>query len=194
MKKVVFSVLLMSSTLPVIAENNLSAELLLGIADQELSASGYSTASYDTSFGIRGSHSLSENFSVEGIYHSYCEANYTYTDKFGDTITDKLNPAALSLGIKGILPLNNGVSVNARIGVSFWGAEIKHTDSAYPGEIFKSEDSGTDLYYGIGAQYQVNSQLFIGVEYTKTKMSISTEVLSDDLDIKNISFSLGYYL
>jgi len=192
MKKVVLSVLLMSSVLPAMAENNFSAELLLGMADQELSANGQSTSGDDTSFGVRGAYSLNENFSVEGAYQSYGETDDTYIDEFGDTINDKLSSTALSLGIKGILPLDNGVSLNARAGISFWDAEIKETDSAFPGETFKGDDNGNDLYYGIGAQYQINPQIFIGVEYTMTKMGISTEGVSADFDVKNISLSLGY--
>ena len=192
MKKVVLSVLLMSSVLPAMAENNFSAELLLGMADQELSANGLSTSGDDTSFGVRGAYSLNENFSLESAYQSYGETDDTYIDSFGDTINNKLSSTALSLGIKGVIPLDNGLSLNARVGISFWDAEIKETDSAFPGETFKGDDNGNDLYYGIGAQYQINPQIFIAAEYTMTKMGISEAGLSADFDVKNISLSLGY--
>lgn len=192
MKKVVLSVLLMSSALPVMAENNLSAELLVGKANQELSANGYSTSGDDVSFGIRGLYSLSENFSIEGAYHTYGETDDTYIDGFGDVINDKLSSTALSLGVKGILPLNNGISLNARAGMSFWDAELKETDSAFPGYTFKSDDNGNDIYYGFGAQYDINSQVTVGLEYTIINMGISSEGISADFDVKNISLSLGY--
>ncbi|MGL1958196.1 MAG: porin family protein [Colwellia sp.] len=192
MKKVVLSVLLMSSVLPAMAESNFSAELLLGKADQELSVGSYSISGDSTSVGIRGIYSLNENFSVEGTYQSYGETDETYIDSYEDTINDKLSTSALSLGIKGIIPLNNGVSLNARAGISFWDAELKETDSYYPGVIFVGDDNGNDFYYGIGGQYDINPQMFIGVEYTMTKMAISTEGVSADLDVKNISLSLGY--
>jgi opacity protein-like surface antigen len=192
MKKVVLSVLLMSSVLPAVAENNFSVELLLGMADQELSADGLSTSGNDTSFGIRGAFSLSENFAIEGAYQSYGETDDTYIDDFGDTINDKLSSTALSVGVKGIIPFNNGVSLNARAGISFWDVELEETDSYFPGQTFKADDNGNDLYYGLGAQYDINSQVTVGLEYTITKMGISTEGVSADFDVKNISLSLGY--
>ncbi|MBL0710025.1 MAG: outer membrane beta-barrel protein [Colwellia sp.] len=141
MKKVVLSVLLMSSALPVMAESDFSAELLLGMADQELSAGGQSTSGDDISFGIRGAYSLNENFSVEAAYQSYGETDDTYIDDWGDTINDKLSSTALNLGFEGILPLENGFSLNARVGISFWDAELKETDSSLPGETSKGDDS-----------------------------------------------------
>ena len=55
-----------------------------------------------------------------------------------------------------------------------------------------ADDNGNDLYYGFGAQYNINSQVTVGLEYTITKMGISTEGVSADFDVKNMSLSLGY--
>jgi opacity protein-like surface antigen len=174
------------------AENNLSAELLFGTVNQEFTNNGYSKSGDDLSFGIRGTYSLIESFSIEGAYQIHGEIDDTYIDGFGDTINEKLSSTALSLGLKGILSLDYGISLNARVGVSFWDVEAKETDSSLPGEIFKSDDNGNDLYYGFGAQYDINSQVTFGLEYTITKMSISTDTVSADYDVKNISLSLGY--
>jgi OOP family OmpA-OmpF porin len=192
MNKLVLSILLISPVLPVMAENNLSAELLFGTVNQEFTNNGYSKSGDDLSFGIRGTYSLIESFSIEGAYQIHGEIDDTYIDGFGDTINEKLSSTALSLGLKGILSLDYGISLNARVGVSFWDVEAKETDSSLPGEIFKSDDNGNDLYYGFGAQYDINSQVTFGLEYTITNMGISTETVSADYDVKNISLSLGY--
>lgn len=191
-RNIIFGLLLGSSSLSVFAENNTSAEILFGMADQEISANGASGSGDDVSFGIRGGISLNQNVSAELSYHNYGEADDTYIDNFGDTINDKLTTTAFNLGIKGVLPLENGLSLNARIGVSFWDTELEQTDSFFPGQIFKADDDGKDLYYGIGAQYDINPNIYVGGEYTLTKMDISTEGVSADLDVDNISLSLGF--
>ncbi|AHK17771.1 porin family protein [Thalassolituus oleivorans] len=191
-RNIIVGVLLGSSALYASAENKMSAEILLGMADQELSTSGLSTSGDDVSFGIRGAISLHKNVSAEISYHNYGEADDTYVDGFGDTINDKLTTTAFNLGVKGIFPLNNGLSLNARLGVSIWDSELKETDSSFPGQTFKADDDGTDLYYGVGAQYDINSNMYVGAEYTLTKMDISTDGISADLDVDNLSLSLGY--
>lgn len=191
-RNIILGVLLGSTSLSASAENSFSAEILLGMADQEVSAYGSSASGDDTSIGIRGVVSLNKNFSAEIGYHNYGEADDTYIDEFGDTINDKLSTTAFNFGVKGILPLDNGISLNGRIGISFWDSELEETDSSFPGEIFKADDDGNDLYYGIGIQYDINSNIFVGAEYTLTKMDISTDGVSADLDVDNISLSLGY--
>ena len=191
-RNIIVGVLLGSSAFSASAENSASAEILLGMADQEISANGSSASGDDISFGIRGVLSLHKNISAELSYHNYGEADDTYIDEFGDTINDKLSTSAFNLGAKGVLPLENGLSLNARIGVSFWDSEFEETDSSFPGEIFKADDDGVDLYYGVGAKYDISSNFYVGAEYTLTKMDISTEGVSADLDVDNISLSLGF--
>ncbi len=192
MKKVALSVLLVCSAFPAMAEGDFSAELLLGVANQELSVDGDSTSGDDVSFGVRGVYSLSENFSVEGAYQSYGEADETYIDEADDTINVKISSTALSLGLKGVLPVSDIVSLSARVGISFWDAELKAVDSSSPGEVDKLDGSGNDLYFGVGAQYQVSAQLFTGLEYTVTKVGLSEGGASEDIDVTNIALSLGY--
>jgi OOP family OmpA-OmpF porin len=158
------------------------------MADQEISASDISPSGDDISLGFRGAMSLHKNISAEISYHHYGEADDTYVDEFGDTINDKWTTTAFNLGAKGIFPLDNGVSLNARLGISIWDTELKETDFSITGVTFTADDDGTDLYYGIGAEYDINSNMYVGAEYTLTKMNISAA----DSDVDNLSLSLGY--
>jgi opacity protein-like surface antigen len=187
-RNIIVGVLLGSSALYASAENKLSAEILLGMANQEISTSDTSPSGDDISIGFRGAMSLHKNISAEISYHNYGEADDIHIDGFGDTINSKWTTTAFNLGAKGIFPLDNGVSLNARLGISIWDTELKFTDSSIPGQEFKAEDDGTDLYYGIGAEYDINSNMYVGAEYTLTKMNISTA----DSDVNNLSLSLGY--
>lgn len=170
------------------AEGKISGELLVGKADQESEVSGLSISGGDTSIGIRGSYLFNKNIAIEFAYRDYGESEDSYIDEFGDTITETLETSAIAVGVKGVIPLDNGFSLNGRIGISKWDYDIKETGSALPGE-FTAD--GTDLYYGIGAQYQFNEKVFIGLQYTITKMDVSLVFVSVDHEVKDISLSLG---
>lgn len=196
MKKVVIGALLGLSSLSSFAEDaRFSAEVLVGKTDQELSSDYGDTEGDDTSIGIRGAFLLNKNFALELSYHDYGEADDSYIDGWGDNIKDSLDSSSFNLGVKGILPLNNGFSLHARLGVAFWDVELSETDSAFPGETFKGDDSGNDFYYGIGAQCAINEKFTIGVEYTVSEFD--TEIGGDfrgfkaDVETDTVALTAG---
>lgn len=193
MKRLTLVLALTTTALPSFAESNFSGELLLGTADQETKISGGSSASGDdTSIGIRGAYQFNENIAIELAYQNYGEADDTYIDEFGDTINDKFETTSINLGVKGILPLENGFSLNGRLGVAMWDYELKETDSSFPGVVFNLDDDGTDFYYGIGAQYDFKENVYIGIEYTITEIDLSLlGIVSADHEVKNFSLSIG---
>ena len=191
-KHIIWGAVLGLSSFSAVAENNFSAELLGGVADQELSANGNSVSGAETSFGIRGAFSLNKNFAIEAAYQNYGEASDTRVGNLGSILNGSLTTTALNFGVKGMLPLNSSVSLNARLGLSIWDFEYKETNSSFPGQTAKDDDNGSSLYYGIGVQYEVNPQIFVGAEYTITQIDASINNVSSDLDIKNMSLSLGF--
>lgn len=194
MKKIILGILLTSCALPVLAESNFSGELLAGRAEQETSTDSFdwNTSGNDISLGIRAALKVNPNLAFELAYQDYGETDDTYTDLYGDTITDKVSSSAVNMGVKGIIPFEGGFSLHGRIGLSLWQAEIKETDSAFPGETFKADDDGSDLYYGLGLQYDISPEFVVGVEYAYTDMDVSIEGISVDHEVKNLSLSLGY--
>ena len=193
MKKLTLGVLLASFTLPAVAENDFSVELLVGSANQESSIDNYgSTEGDDLSLGIRGAYKLHKNIALEVAYQDYGETDSTFVDGWGDFINDKVSSKAFNLGVKGILPFDNGLSLNARIGLSIWDAEIKETDSAFPGETFKADDNGNDPYFGLGLQYDIDDQFVVGVEFAYTEMDVSLYGISVEHEVKNFALSVGY--
>ncbi|CCK75901.1 OmpA-like transmembrane domain protein [Oleispira antarctica RB-8] len=196
MKKVVLGALLGLSALPAVAnEGYFSGEVLLGKTDQELKSDFGDTDGDDSSFGIRGAYNLNKNVAFELGYMNHGEIDDTYIDEFGDTINDRFSSTAFNLGVKGVIPFENGFSLHGRLGLSFWDVELEETDSAFPGETFKGDDSGTDFYYGIGAQYTINEQFTIGAEYTLSEYGIKSggdfTGLDADIDVKTLALSAG---
>lgn len=193
MKKIVLGLLLSSLATQSVADPVFSAELLLGRAEQETDFDGFlPTSGSDTSLGIRGAYILNPFVAFELAFQDYGETNDTYIDNFGDTINDRISTNAFNIGAKGSFPFANGWSAIGRIGASRWELEIRSTDSFFPGQVFEDDDSGVDLYYGLGVQYDINTNLIVGVEYTVIDAGFSTEDVSGDHQVNNFSASIGY--
>lgn len=198
MKKITISTLLISSMLPFVTKAELYAELLLGSANQKAATTAHSTSGDDVSFGIRGSYYLNEYVFLEAAYQNYGESTDTQViNDSGDEVTDKLNSTALNVGVRGNWILDKNISLNARAGISFWDAELEQTYSAFPRNKFKAKNNDHDIYYGIGARYEINSKFTVGVEYTIINMNIPIQKgpkypVTSDFDVKNLSLSLGY--
>ncbi len=192
MKKLVIGAILSLVPLATFAnDGRFTAELLVGNTNQEVEGNDGD----DTSFGLRGVYNVNANFGVEASFQNYGEADYSYIDDFGDTINEKVSSDSLSVGIKGVLPLENGFSLNARLGIAFWNVDADITDSSVPGITFSGGDSGNDIYYGIGGQYSINEKFIVGLEYTVAEFGVSPDGdlqgISTDLKIGTLALSIG---
>lgn len=191
MKKLAFGILI--SVAAVSAHSQNSAELLLGSAQQETDLNGYATTSgSDISAGVRGSFSFNPNFAVELAYQGYGETDDTFVDSYGDTVNFQFRSSAINVGVKGSVPLQNGISLNARAGMSLWDVGFTATDSSKPGAVAALDDDGSDLYYGIGVQFNVSETFIVGAEYTITDIGMKPAEFSFDHTIKNLALSAGF--
>ncbi|WP_170106872.1 porin family protein [Agitococcus lubricus] len=176
---------------PVFAESQGSIDLVLGKSTHEADYDSMQFLSEsDTAITIRGSYAITPYIGVELGYSDHGEVDTSYVDGFGDFITDKFSVTSLNLGLKGTIPLDDKFSLNARLGMSDWSMDIEEKDSSFPGITFQYEEDGTDMYYGIGLQFQATPQLRIGVEYTKTSLEPSDSDVN--YDITHSALSLGY--
>ena len=62
------------------------------------------------------------------------------------------------LSAKGILPVGDGFSVYGKIGPA-----IQDLSFSYGGSTHQDPESLVTLYLGLGAQYNINSNLYVGV-------------------------------
>ena len=185
MKKITIALLLTILASPVLAENNFSAEFLLGIADQKSEiVDEFNASTDDTSIGIRGTYIVNKYFGVELAYQDNGESSTTV---FNDTI--KIGSTEKKLGIKGMYPLGNGISFIGRLGASFWDYDLKFPEQ---NEHYKSD--GTDLYYGVGVEYALNEQFYAGVEYTITDMDGKLDGDASDIKLENEAKNIAIYV
>ncbi|MFL0800515.1 MAG: outer membrane beta-barrel protein [Agarilytica sp.] len=194
MKKYILGAVLSLSALPAVSESNMSGELILGSAKQTLEVSGFpSVSESDTSIGLRGAFSLNDYISFELAYFNYGEAKDSYVDSFGDNIDEVMKSTAVNLGAKASIPFESGFSIDGRIGLASWSLDYEYYDSFFgEGLVAKADDSGTDLYYGVGVSYKIGESAMIGAEYTVSSMDASLFDVSVDHEVKNMSISAGF--
>lgn len=173
-------------------ENNKTVDLIVGSTTQEVEGN----SGDDLSLGLRGAFGVNEHVAIEASYIRYGEADYSYIDSFSDTINEKADTSAFNIGVRGSLPLDNGFSVHARIGLSLWDTDIQITDSSLPGQVFKGGDSGNDIYYGIGARYALNEKVDLGLEYTIAKYDTALDGdlrgLDAKLELETVALAIGF--
>lgn len=193
MKKQYFAAFALAAAIPTPALADFSVGVRLGSANQTTSASSLPDISgSDTSFGIGAAFKFHKNFAVEANYNDFGQMEDSYIDSFDDLITDKVSSNSLSIGLKTIFPVGETSSLFLRAGLSSWDWEIEETDSAFPGFVFKADDSGTDIHYGVGFNQKLGDLISIGIDYTITPMGASVNGFDIDNDVKNLSLSLDF--
>ncbi len=129
-----------------------------------------STSEDTTSLGLRLGYQFNEYIALELGYHQYGESDDTYTDEYGDVISDKVETSSISAGLKAILPLSEQFSLFARAGMAKWDLKATSTDSSAPGDVFVLNQDDNDIYYGVGAEYSFNETISLGIEYSVIDM------------------------
>jgi len=201
---VILAVACATTALPAAADNGFSAEFLLGSADQEFTASdsvdSIKLSDNSTSYGVRGVYQFNDYFGVELGYQESGEGKESFVDEFDATIGTEFETRQINVGVKGMIPLEGGLSLVGRLGLSSWDFDADLTDSDFPGVVAELSDSGSDLYYGVGGQYRFSDTLYVGLEYTMLNVDLSLGDVFDDPtdpvraehDVNSIMLSVGW--
>lgn len=191
MKKCAIGILAFLITSPAIAENGFSVELLQGFAQHMLEAEDAVSEGDSITFGLRGNYTFSRFFALEAGYSLYGEGENNYKDSYSDNIEETFSASAFESGVKIIIPANYNFSLNGRIGLSIWNAELEVLDSAFPGKKFTDEDNGTGLYMAFGVEFSF-TKIKVGAEYSFVYMGTDFIGREIDYSIENISLKVGY--
>lgn len=152
-----------------------------------LGDNGVNTDDSDTGYKLFVGYQFNPNFAIEAGYVNFGE--------FTANAAAGRDNANLELGIDGFtgaligkLPIQNGFSVFGKLGMVVWDADLSGS-ATVSGQSFreKGSEDGTDPFYGIGAEYEIN-QIMIRTEYERYDLSKSGE----DFEIDLFSASLGY--
>ncbi len=196
MKKILIGALLSFISLSTFA-GYLSSEFQVGTTNQSLGGE----SGTGISFGLKGAFNIDRYSGIELGYQNYGEAKLSFGHgEFGET-DQTLNSHSIDLGLKGMLPLRDGFSLNARIGLSYWRYESSVFEQWYVGRVSKFNDSGINVYYGISGQYAIYGNWDIGLLFQHIELSLapitniermSFHGRSGDLSLNTFALTTGY--
>lgn len=123
----------------------------------------------DTSMKIFVGHQFNPNFAVEFAYVDLGEAE---ANILGVDVTASAD--GFELTAVGLLPLANNFNLLGRVGFLNWDAD-------YDAGALSGSESGTDLTFGVGVQYDMSNTVAFRAEYQMYDV--------DDEDVNNLGVS-----
>ena len=145
--------------------SGMSSNLYFGV--QLANASYKEIDDSSAAFGLFGGFHLNEVLSIEAAYNDFGKA-----EKGGA----KEEASALSLGMVGKLPIKTDFTLFGKVGLAAWDID------ASPGSL---SDSGTDVYFGIGADYDISGTAAV-------RFGIDQYTMGGDFDEDITSFAIGF--
>lgn len=173
------------------AEKPLYLDILIGQAQQKEDIDGIpEIKGQELSIGIRLGYRILDQLAIELGYHDFGED----TDPIainGFVLNETIETTSFNLGFKGIFPVSERIDLNARLGAFRWDYRFDEV-SAFGR--FKSDDNGIDIYYGVGAFFQMTDFLGIGLEFTVLDHEAEINGFDFDREVRNASFIVSYGL
>lgn len=153
MKLIGATLLSLGMTGTALAQNDFYAGASVGQATIDACNGVTSCDDEDTSWKIFGGWQLNRNIAIEAAWVDLGEISGTIG---GSAVSAEAD--GWTLAGKGMLPLNEKFDVFGKLGMIMWDVEGGGAASGV-------DDDGTDLIYGIGAQYMFTDQIGIVGEW-----------------------------
>ena len=128
----------------------------------------------DTTWSISGGYMFHPNIGFEVGYRDLGEASASRTIG-GTTIRAEAEISGFTLGAVGRIPVSDRFSIVPRVGLYLWEGEGSGTINGV--RITSFDDDGTDIYFGIGAEYSFTKQLYLGAHWSRF------DIDGDDVDV-----------
>lgn len=157
----------------------------------------WSSSTDDSDTGWTGfvGYSVNQNFTVEGGYVDLGEvsASASFSVPVGtDTITADADATGFNVALLGLYPVGSG-SLFGKAGLLRWDVDASVTITNFLGQsvTLSDSDTGTDLLFGVGYQYQA-SQLGIRAEWTRYTDVGGDDIGESDVDWLGVSVIFGF--
>ena len=146
-----------------------------GRSDIDASDNGVSFEDSDTGWKVFAGYAFNEYFAVEGAWVDFGDFNDNIFDPFfGISLPVSLDLDGFSVSGVGSYPIGESASVFGKVGVWSWDVDAKALG-------ISSDDSGTDVMFGVGGSYSFTDALSVRAEWERFKAD------SDDADLISIS-------
>ena len=122
-----------------------------------------STDGYKASGKIFGGYDIDPMWGVEAGYTDFKKSTFNYTNTATNTAGSAQSDGnAFYVSGKATAPINDQVAVFGKLGVARNKTTLSNTTAA-----FNSSDSKTEVYAGVGLQYNLNQKVALTAEYER---------------------------
>lgn len=149
-------------------------------SDKDFESLDYSDEN-DISFGLRAGYQLFDYLAAEiGYFDYFATEPYSFDLDHGlESYGGYLEPErggsayfdvqAVTVGLKGIIPVTSALSLNGRVGIARWDWSAYAIFPSIPNEKITASETGNDFYYSIGMEYDFSRNFYMGLEYAITQ-------------------------
>ena len=149
-------------------------------------AAGFSCDDSDMSYRVYGGYQLNKNFAVELGYADLGKVTGSGL-VLGIPATAEVKATAWDVVAVGLLPLNNNFTLFGKLGAASWNVDA--SVSALGSTLPVGSASGTDLTYGLGAQYDFSPAVGVRVEW-QTYKNVGDENTTGQSDVDVVGASV----
>lgn len=161
--------------------------------DSALAAEGFTSATSidDGSLGFQvfAGYEINQYFAIEGGWTDLgkAESDSDISAPSVGTAQTEMEVDGFKLGLQAGTEVTKNFSVFANLGMFFWDAEYD-SSAQIGGEIVRmsTDDDGTDLYFGLGAEYAINEALGVRGEWNRYTLNGDTDTDIDQFSINAI--------
>lgn len=145
----------------------------------------------DTSFSLTLGYQLTPNIAFEGGFIDLGELTVSAnSDGSGflyapGPVTLKIAVDGLFFDVKGLLPLNEQFSLYGKLGLLKWSEDAVLSDVTGSLSV---DDDGTDIFFGIGASFNINNSISLNADYSRYKVDEDEE----DVDVLSVGIQFGF--
>jgi hypothetical protein len=167
------------------AEQGFFAEAGVGFTSMDTGLDGMPGVSVDEEdvfFSIGGGYNFTNMFAAEAGYIDLGEASISFSDVFFGNYKATVSVDGIYFGPRLTFGVTEQLDAYARIGLLAWDAEFKDSDG------FSASDDGTDVYFGLGAAWNISQQFAVGADWTR----YATESGGEDVDIDAFGAKVKY--
>ncbi|MEY4757570.1 MAG: hypothetical protein RJA34_2468 [Pseudomonadota bacterium] len=137
---------------------------------------GWTSDQSDIAFGIKGGYSFSKYFGVEVGYQDFGDVSL---NKPTGSVTGSstIHGTGWMMGGYASYPVASDVDVLARAGWYEWS--IRQTSRFTSGantQVDTFKETGTDMYFGLGASWKLSTSMAVGLNWTRFKAPTNTGI------------------
>lgn len=159
--------------------------------DNAFSAAGLTTNSNisdsNIAYQILAGYKASEYFSIEAAWLTLgdVDSNTEITAPGAGNANTSMEIDGFKMGIIAGKDVSSNVNLFATVGVFAWNSDVASSATINgSSSSVNNNDSGTDIYFGLGAGYQINQQFSLRAEWNRYTLNGDTNV---DFDTFNIN-------